>query len=314
MRLLPLPTLFLFLLAVSAWADGLPVRDGPAAAELVCEHESLQPGRSVTLGVVLHLDEGWHAYWVNPGDAGQPPAVAWTLPDGYEVGSLAWPAPHRLVEGPITSFVYEDELVLPVTLQVPEDAPEGETTIAAEVSWLACKDQCLPGKAKVSITRPVRAGATKVDRAAHERIARARDLLPVAVEANVEHEADRLILTVVGVEGTPTDFFPEEEGVFDLAALGDVWTSVEAGVFTTTLQLAEAGRAPERLVGVVVTAEPRKAFAVATPVERGASVAATEAKGGGPSTVVILAGTVIGLFLLLIIAMAVLRSGRRNQT
>ena len=51
----------------------------------------------------FELDPGWHVYWVNAGDSGQPPRVTWVAPAGYEVGPLAWPQPTRIV--PVGVFV-----------------------------------------------------------------------------------------------------------------------------------------------------------------------------------------------------------------
>ena len=34
---------------------------------------------------------GWHGYWLNPGDAGLPMSVEWTLPAGWSVGAAALP-------------------------------------------------------------------------------------------------------------------------------------------------------------------------------------------------------------------------------
>src|SRR5204862_2856733 len=52
----------------------------PVTARLVPEAAGVAPG--TTLWVDLHLDiaPGWHTYWRNPGDAGLPTEIAWTLP------------------------------------------------------------------------------------------------------------------------------------------------------------------------------------------------------------------------------------------
>ena len=56
---------------VSAWGD--PVRTNYSTAELVAEQVSIpSDGGTVTVGVRLAPDPTWHAYWINPGDAGLP--------------------------------------------------------------------------------------------------------------------------------------------------------------------------------------------------------------------------------------------------
>src|SRR4051812_14995950 len=39
-----------------------------------------------TLALAMHPRPGWHGYWLNPGDAGQPTTVAWQLPQGAAAG------------------------------------------------------------------------------------------------------------------------------------------------------------------------------------------------------------------------------------
>ena len=37
--------------------------------------------------------EGWHSYWVNPGDSGLRTRITWDLPDGFTAQQTRWPAP-----------------------------------------------------------------------------------------------------------------------------------------------------------------------------------------------------------------------------
>ena len=52
----------------------------------------------VLAGVELKLDEGWHTYWKNPGDAGSPTKIEWQLPTGISAGEIQWPLPHRILK------------------------------------------------------------------------------------------------------------------------------------------------------------------------------------------------------------------------
>ena len=67
-------------------------------AELVPETLTAVPGE--TLWVALRLDhaENWHTYWINPGDAGKPTEIAWSLPDGVSTGDMVWPASPGLIQ------------------------------------------------------------------------------------------------------------------------------------------------------------------------------------------------------------------------
>ena len=56
--------------------------------DLVAENRWIAPGRQTYLGLNFQLEKGWHIYWINPGDSGQPPRVQWHLPDGLSVGEI----------------------------------------------------------------------------------------------------------------------------------------------------------------------------------------------------------------------------------
>jgi len=46
-----------------------------AKLSLLSEQTSLVPGSSQWLGLRFELDPGWHIYWTNPGDSGEPNRV-----------------------------------------------------------------------------------------------------------------------------------------------------------------------------------------------------------------------------------------------
>src|SRR5215471_875519 len=84
-----------FLGAASAYAAG-PVQAKHATVELISQRSTLQPGKEQLLGVHFVMEKGWHIYWVNPGDSGQPPVFKWQLPAGLAAGEIEWPRPERM--------------------------------------------------------------------------------------------------------------------------------------------------------------------------------------------------------------------------
>jgi thiol:disulfide interchange protein DsbD len=128
-------------------------------ASLLSETDAVQPGRPLTVGIRLRMESGWHTYWRNPGDSGLPTRAKWELPAGFAAGEIRWPYPVRFGTGPLVSYGYAGEVLLPVEIRVPAAVAEREVRIAARVDWLECKEACLPGRADVSLTLPVRARA-----------------------------------------------------------------------------------------------------------------------------------------------------------
>ncbi len=128
--------------------------------ELLAEDAALTKGRDLQLGLHFVLEKGWHLYFVNPGDSGEPPRVSWTLPAaggaGLRVGELRWPTPQRLVAGPLVNYGYEDEVTLLAPLHADSAAAVGTDmrplVVSAAVSWLVCHQECIPGRAQLART------------------------------------------------------------------------------------------------------------------------------------------------------------------
>jgi DsbC/DsbD-like thiol-disulfide interchange protein/cytochrome c biogenesis protein CcdA len=159
MRILRLIFLMLLLLSV-----GLPAPAASNAADaphvrvqLVVSEENLIPGTKDenNAGLYFKLEAGWHIYWMNPGDAGEPPHVQWTLPVGITAGPLRFPAPKRLPLGPLMDYGYEGEVYFPVMLNVAKSLKPGPVTLHAKVNWLVCREVCIPGKAELEVSRRV---------------------------------------------------------------------------------------------------------------------------------------------------------------
>ena len=150
----------------SLWAAERALVQG----ELISENSVATPGRTLQLGIALDIAPGWHIYWLHPGDAGLPTRVDWTLPESVTLEEVHWPAPTRFLSfGVIESFGYHSKIVIPVTVFVEPDAV-GPITLQARVSWLGCRDDCVPGVTDVALTLPTAGvSARQVDAARIEK-------------------------------------------------------------------------------------------------------------------------------------------------
>lgn len=127
---------------------------------LVSETTAIEPGKPFRIGAEITLPEGWHVYYREPGDTGMPTSVDLKLPDGYQVVKVEWEQPSRFEENGFTTFGYSGKTVIAVTVLPPANLKAGENVeISAAVSWLACKDSCIPGDTTRSITLPVASSA-----------------------------------------------------------------------------------------------------------------------------------------------------------
>jgi DsbC/DsbD-like thiol-disulfide interchange protein len=266
------PMSFLTALLLSTVAQsGPPVT---ADVRLLAEHAVVSPGTDAWVGVHFAMRPGWHIYWQNPGDSGEPPRVEWTLPAGFSTGETQWPVPELIKVGPIVNYGYHGDVLLPVRLQVPPTAKVGDrVSIVARVSYIACADVCIPGKA--SQTLGLRIGKAEPSADAG-RFARARQRLPVDTRArrgwaaSATIGADTVTVSVSGPGVTDrATFFPNEPGIIDDSAPRQALTTTR-GVdlrFTRSNQLRDT---PREITGVLLLPDGQ-AFTIAAPVKEQAS-------------------------------------------
>src|SRR5262249_40015247 len=154
------------------------------AADLIAEKAAAVPGTVLTVAVRERIEPNWHTYWANPGDSGEPTSIAWTLPEGFSAGPILWPLPHIIEVGPLVEYGFDGEILLLTDIRVPHDA-KGSVTLAAKVSYLVCKDICVPEAADVQLTLPV-ANEAEPSRFAGQ-IASARDALPAPLQGSATY-------------------------------------------------------------------------------------------------------------------------------
>ena len=210
--------LFLFLallVAAPAWAQD----DSPKVqARLVAEDTAVAPGGGITIALEELIAPEWHTYWKNPGDAGAPTTIEWTLPPGWMAEAIQWPRPKRVPVGPLMDYGYEGKLWLLSRINAPADAKPGETvTIKAAASWLVCKNICIPEERNLSITVPV--GASAPDPAVAKDFADARALLPAPSPWKIVYAHGQTLdlyvaaPSLVAARPKSADFFPARAGL-----------------------------------------------------------------------------------------------------
>jgi DsbC/DsbD-like thiol-disulfide interchange protein len=250
--------------AAGARAGGTPIPHG--TLELVAENQWIAAGHTIHLGLHFQLEKGWHIYWVNPGDSGEPPRVKWQLPAGVTAGELAWPTPRRLGTASIVDFGYEDDVMLTVPLHAAaglavQELGHGAVQLGAEVKVLVCREMCIPSKAQLSLTLPVKSQPSAADAQTAQLFAAARNALPRPAPANwrisVANAGDSFALTAkLGQHVAQASFFPLEESQVKDAA-PQQFAAVPGG-FRLTLQKSDQLLKPiARLKGVLVLAGDR---------------------------------------------------------
>src|SRR5580704_10174185 len=143
------------LLATAVAAQSAPSH---ARMELIADETPSPPNARLRIGLLFHLDSGWHIYWQNAGDSGEPPKITWSLPAGFVAGPIEWPAPKRLGSGSIIDYGYEDQVLLLAPIKTPmsfDYESRENVQFVADVKYVVCREVCIPGDAHLTLTLPI---------------------------------------------------------------------------------------------------------------------------------------------------------------
>ena len=223
-------------------------------AEIALRDARVAPGETVDVAIHHTLADGWHTYWLNPGDSGEAPIVEWSLPQGGRAGELAYPPPEALPYPPLVNYGFKGEFTLLTDIAVPQDWPTGEPyPVTLRIDWLVCEEICIPegGSASFQIET---AAQSEPDSSVAFTFVQAERALPERSDAAATYsrDGDTLYLTVpFGDPGSAT-FFSAQRDVVDPAA---EQRAVEAsdGPGMTLALAAGRGRLDGELSGVLRT-------------------------------------------------------------
>ncbi|MEP1229219.1 MAG: thioredoxin family protein [Litorimonas sp.] len=252
--------LWISLLMPAAARQSLPVDTGKVTSSLVSTHDMVSPGQSFYVALRTQLDEGWHIYWRNPGDSGEPMQIDWDLPAGVKMGQIDWPLPHRIPTGPIVNYGFEGTPLFPIEFTVPTSAKTGDiVTLSAQFYYLVCKDVCIPenGAAKIliEIGQPVEDALwrTEIETAL---IAVPRKSGVQGAIRKVDGSLDMRFADLPNGDFSDAYFFPYEQGIVLHSQAQTAQNGADGISLTTGADyLWDEGATPEAVTGVLTYTE-----------------------------------------------------------
>ena len=272
--------LSILVLALVASVSAQPRTDDPSPhseARLVADVSSVAPGGAFDVALEITVEPGWHIYWENPGDSGQPVTAAWTVAGGT-AGPLRFPVPSRYDEAGLTTYAHGGTPSFLTRVDVSADAA-GSVEVTGAARWLICADVCVPATETVSLSVPV--GAT----VRTDALDAARQALPADARgwtASAATTDGGYLLTVSPPPGVDLDgahFFVDTAGVLDHGATQAFQR--EGGAWAVRLAASDYATAPaERLGGVLKMGD--QAVRLDVPVA-GDEIAAAAAEASGLS-------------------------------
>jgi DsbC/DsbD-like thiol-disulfide interchange protein len=265
-------------LPASAIAQAQAPAESHAKLELLADNKPSGGTSGTWLGVLFHMDPGWHIYWQNAGDSGEPPKIKWTgLPPGYRVGDIQWPTPVRLGSSSVIDYGYEGQVLLMAPLE-PEAsntaAAPGKVSvdgIVADVRYVVCQEICIPGKAQLHLTAGPSPAQTDMLFAQTKK--KLPQKAPAAWQVSAAQNRTDFVLTVrTGGDLTSATFFPLDADVIENSA-PQAFAQV-AGGFRLTLKKSQQLMKPVDHLRGLISMGPGKSY------ELNAPVAAIDAGGG----------------------------------
>ncbi|MCZ4340770.1 protein-disulfide reductase DsbD family protein [Sphingomonadaceae bacterium G21617-S1] len=297
-----------FLAVLSASIGSMPAGAAHIAARLEAESMRPSPGSRVTLALSMVPERDWHGYWLNPGDAGAPADIAWTLPAGVRVGPLRYPVPQRLIVQGLMNYVYERPYALLMTLEVPRGVKPGTALrLSGKARWLACSPTiCVPEQGPVSVDLVVGDGAVAPATRGRFDAWRAKLPLPLGQAASFETGGGKVRLAIPFPRGRPVTapyFYPATDGVVDYAAPQAI--SRRGDRLIVDMKAASNGSGPGPVIDGVIAIGPDRGLAISARPGRvpagGIPIAAaddTAPDGGWRIFLVALGGALAGGLLL----------------
>jgi len=234
--------LFVFSLFLSSLINAMPQYTGHAEVSLI-KTDNYQDQNKIHLGIRMDMDEGWHTYWLNPGDSGGAIEVEWNISNGNSISQVMYPAPHKIPYPPLMTFGYEDFVIFPLELFVND--VNDDINIDATIKFLICSDVCIPENATITTSL----GKIKTDKELNKWINKVPKInLPNIVMHNNENIEIRFSFNEKIAD---IYFYPNQKDVFIYNSDQDLQREDNNWVLTVPL----IDSAPNSIEGVLVINE-----------------------------------------------------------
>ena len=266
MHFIPVRTIQRFLLALLACLAPFlsPAQLGRTQAHLILDSDTARPSDTVMAGVRLQMPDGWHTYWRNSGASGIPTKIVWDFPSGVTNGDILWPLPKKTDDGEFTTYIYEGEVILLVPLKLSADLKPGPLELKAKISWLECRESCVPGKADVSATITI--GDTTKSSTDADTIASWRGKIPqtnaLPFQATWEKPTtDSTRPLVIAYEDPQTDksvkfdsvdFYPNASDQYEIQPATEVLSAFSGNIHLRKVVKKFSGDWPKEISGLLV--------------------------------------------------------------
>ena len=108
--------------------------------------------KNFIVGLEYQMETGWKTYWKSPGDGGFAQTISWENSSNVKNVNILWPTPVEFEILGLTSLGYENNVIFPLEVEIEDELQN--TFLNLHVSFLICKDICIPGDARIFLEIP----------------------------------------------------------------------------------------------------------------------------------------------------------------
>ncbi len=177
--------LFICIWAGNAFAVSFSKTEDMVTLSVSPEYKTLSPDLTeITLISSVDIKSGWHLYWDNPGDTGDPTTLVFFESPYYEITENIHSAPKKSVfDEIITSYIHTKKLYYKTTFKINKLQGLSRLPFNLVLSYTACNESCLPGSINLTFALPIAAKEEK-NPTYLASLLRAENTFPVLLNAN----------------------------------------------------------------------------------------------------------------------------------
>lgn len=158
-----LTLLFYAMLTANAGAVSFSQKTDLVNLTVVPEYKTLAYNtQNLTIIAEIDIKKGWHLYWDNPGDTGDPTTLIYFESPHYVETANIHTAPKKSVfEEIITSYIYTQKVYFKTTFKLNANDNLSRLPFNAVLSYTVCGESCFPETIPLSFALPVGKKAEK---------------------------------------------------------------------------------------------------------------------------------------------------------
>ncbi|MGA2296997.1 MAG: protein-disulfide reductase DsbD domain-containing protein [FCB group bacterium] len=204
-------------------------------------------------------DKGYHTYWLNPGDAGLPTKIEFDSSTiNFSIFDTLWQIPEKIRESEFASFGYTKNHIVVFKIKKKTDITTDNFDINVKISWLVCKEICIPGSKQITINY------NKIRKISKKEFASFKSILPLDLPPYIKIKSIRNGEKIdLFIENNPMlnnkindmTFYPYDEGYLNNGEKQEMTKDGKKIILHLTLDNLR-NIEPKNIRGILVSSSP----------------------------------------------------------